>query len=475
MIGIIGLAGGAASLMMGGATLAAGLATGAAGLGVNAATGTVRLAKDSIQALSPIGAGGSQARRRLMERGLIESGVNRTKQLKKMTGKAAGLLGVNVSLASILKQSQIFTGVFGTVFQILGAFVDIMLIPLMPVIKWVLNNMIDFIPNVQAASSKMTKFGERVQRYLEELFKDGRGLWGKDGILYKLAADAGTAIKNWWLDIAWPNISDFWTTTIWPEITKWTEAILIRAGLLDPSTMTEADELVGRMVKEFAKQGMRVPKMPMGGGSATEFEDLGEVPEGYGGVPSIGVIPSRGPSTGIPQAIDFLQTAEENIQRGFGSLGGTFTPGFRSPITRKEGGFLGLGLQSPFPDPLRELERGIEQEMGANFFAQAGKNILGAIGIAQTPPLPGAGRVLGIGANEYAGNSNGTFFSSTENLPLFATVRSPAEFRNMNTANNAIDLTNQSKDNYVARYHDEAAQYEDELYFQEMMLGVGRY
>jgi len=54
-------------------------------------------------------------------------------------------------------------------------------------------------------------------------------------------------------------------------------------------------------------------------------------------------------------------------------------------------------------------------------------------------------------------------------------VRSPAEFRNMNAANNAIDLTNQAKDNYVARYHDEAAQYEDDLYFQEMMLGVGRY
>ena len=47
--------------------------------------------------------------------------------------------------------------------------------------------------------------------------------------------------------------------------------------------------------------------------------------------------------------------------------------------------------------------------------------------------------------------------------------------QNTMAAQAAINLTNQSKENYAASYKDEASQYEDDLYFQEMMLGVGRY
>ena len=201
MLGIIQL--GAIPIMAAGAmagAATAGLVTGAGTLAAGGAIGTVKLAKDSIQALSPIGAGGSQARKRLMERGLIESGVNRTKQLKRMVGKTAGLLGVNISLASILKQSQIFTGVFGTVFQILGAFVDIMLIPLMPVIKWVLNNMIDFIPHVQAKADALEGFGKRAAAYLENV---KRGNLAMDYNEYKRTINPN-ATEQEYLD--WKNL-----------------------------------------------------------------------------------------------------------------------------------------------------------------------------------------------------------------------------------------------------------------------------
>jgi len=456
----LGNLGDGAGILAGGAQFAAGFGKGALRGAGDTAMGTFRLAKDTVQALSPIGAGGSQARKRLMERGLIESGVNRTKQLKRMAGKTAGLLGVNLSLASILKQSQIFTGVFGTVFQILGAFVDIMLIPLMPVIKWVLNNMIDFIPTVQAKATALEGFGKRAAAYLESVKQDTKGVWE---FIKRLASDAWSkVIVPWWKG------PDGWEK-IYQGLKDAIQWGLEKAGLLEPiKPMTEVDELMEKMIKEFARQGMKIPKMPMGGGSAIEFEDLGEVPEGYGGVPSIGVIPSQPgvPNTGIPQAIDFLQAAEENVQRGFSSISGTLMPHVRSPITRKEGGFLGLGYQSPFPDPLREAERGIQQEMGANFLLETGKNILGAIGITQTPPLPGAGGVLGIGAGGVAQTKPYVEQGSVMEGPLPG-YDSRAE--------GVIQLTNQAKDNYVARYHDEAAQYEDELYFQEMMLGVGRY
>ena len=42
--------------------------------------------------------------------------------------------GINVGVAAILKQSQIFTGTVGTLFQILGAFIDVILAACMPII-----------------------------------------------------------------------------------------------------------------------------------------------------------------------------------------------------------------------------------------------------------------------------------------------------------------------------------------------------
>ena len=42
--------------------------------------------------------------------------------------------GVSFSLASMLKQSQIFTGFLGSLFQILGGFLDVLLAPLIPIL-----------------------------------------------------------------------------------------------------------------------------------------------------------------------------------------------------------------------------------------------------------------------------------------------------------------------------------------------------
>ena len=43
-------------------------------------------------------------------------------------------MGIEVSLKSMLKQSQIFTSYVGSLFQIFGAMVDVMLAPLMPIL-----------------------------------------------------------------------------------------------------------------------------------------------------------------------------------------------------------------------------------------------------------------------------------------------------------------------------------------------------
>lgn len=56
------------------------------------------------------------------------------KTLQKMSGKAAGMAGVNLSVAGLLQQSQIFTGVVGSFMQLIGAFLDVTFAPFMPFI-----------------------------------------------------------------------------------------------------------------------------------------------------------------------------------------------------------------------------------------------------------------------------------------------------------------------------------------------------
>jgi len=70
----------------------------------------------------------------------IQGPVGVIKALRTLAGKTTGVLGLNLSVAALLRQSQVFTGLFGSFMQIIGAFVDITLAPLMPQVfrffKW---------------------------------------------------------------------------------------------------------------------------------------------------------------------------------------------------------------------------------------------------------------------------------------------------------------------------------------------------
>ncbi len=80
-----------------------------------------------------------------MVKGSIFGGKLVLKGLNKLIGKG-GLTGINLSLSSILRQSQIFTTTVGVFFQLLGAFLDIALAPLMPGIMKGLAKMASLLP-----------------------------------------------------------------------------------------------------------------------------------------------------------------------------------------------------------------------------------------------------------------------------------------------------------------------------------------
>jgi hypothetical protein len=67
-------------------------------------------------------------------RNMAGKGMKLAKQGAGMVQAGLKKAGVSFGIAAILKQSQIFTGFFGSLFQIIGAMLDVMLAPLMPIL-----------------------------------------------------------------------------------------------------------------------------------------------------------------------------------------------------------------------------------------------------------------------------------------------------------------------------------------------------
>tara|TARA_R110002020_G_scaffold73446_8_gene188156 strand:+ start:4735 stop:6105 length:1371 start_codon:yes stop_codon:yes gene_type:complete len=64
-------------------------------------------------------------------------------------------LGINFGVAAVLKQSQIFTGFVGTIFQLIGALVDVILAPFLPVVIPAIKLIAAAIPVVSSFAQKI--------------------------------------------------------------------------------------------------------------------------------------------------------------------------------------------------------------------------------------------------------------------------------------------------------------------------------
>ena len=73
---------------------------------------------------------------------------------KQMVSKPMGMAGINLSISSLLRQSQIFTGVMGALFQILGGFIDVILAPFMPILGKVIQMLAGQIPRIRDLAQK---------------------------------------------------------------------------------------------------------------------------------------------------------------------------------------------------------------------------------------------------------------------------------------------------------------------------------
>jgi hypothetical protein len=98
---------------------------------------------------------------------LAKSGLSMGKNVAKMAG-------VNLGIASLLRQSQLFTGVVGMIFQIIGAFIDILLIPFMPLITLSMKMVAKILPpmlKVALFLNRIAQYGaDLIEKYYEWIF-----------------------------------------------------------------------------------------------------------------------------------------------------------------------------------------------------------------------------------------------------------------------------------------------------------------
>ena len=133
---------------------------------------TFRFIYDSVAAATASDAGGTpsgksettQRNQKPVETGSPSRINNIMRQSTKSVqeGIKGGLkqLGIALSLGNLLKQSQVFTSSLNALFQLVGAFFDILLAPLMPYFaKW-----------LRRGAPKLLEWAEKMAKWMENLF-----------------------------------------------------------------------------------------------------------------------------------------------------------------------------------------------------------------------------------------------------------------------------------------------------------------
>jgi hypothetical protein len=115
--------------------------------------------------------------------------------MKKFAQKS---LGLNLSIASIMKQSQLFTGFLGAIFQVIGAIVDAFLAPMMPTLFKLVVWMAKGVP-------KAAKAGQAIADWVGKFFR--AGFKEKIMMVKDLLVNAIKGIAN----LLWKGVKGLWS------------------------------------------------------------------------------------------------------------------------------------------------------------------------------------------------------------------------------------------------------------------------
>ena len=82
---------------------------------------------------------------------------NRGKTAKEAKNRMTSLTGINMNTSSMLRQSQVFTGIVGGFFQLIGGLMDILLMPLVPLVLPVFSILASLLPLLMFISNIIYK------------------------------------------------------------------------------------------------------------------------------------------------------------------------------------------------------------------------------------------------------------------------------------------------------------------------------
>jgi hypothetical protein len=148
---------------------------------------------------------------------------------KKLLSKGMGIMGISMSVSTLLRQSQIFTGILGALFQILGGFVDIILAPFMPMFIKVVRKLAEQIPKVREYAQKLYEWLDA--NVFPHIKAAATWVWDKvSGIVDFLSTKGPNALSAFstfkdfitsTVKAAWGYIQEYfawWKENIFPEI-----------------------------------------------------------------------------------------------------------------------------------------------------------------------------------------------------------------------------------------------------------------
>lgn len=164
---------------------------------------------------------------------------------KRLFSKGMGILGLNLSVSSLLRQSQIFTGFLGGLFQILGGFVDVLLAPFMPFFAGLMRKLAGWMPAVAEWAEDAYAFLER--HVFPVIAKIGEWTW-----------DTIVDAYNWFKEEVWPVVEEiwawaggFWDDTVKPGLGLFWEEVKGKWGWLQKDIFPKIGGLHNVFVKEL--------------------------------------------------------------------------------------------------------------------------------------------------------------------------------------------------------------------------------
>ena len=98
------------------------------------------------------------------------------KEEKNQSTSLKKLIGIDISIAAMLKQSQIFTGFLGSVFQLIGMLVDVVLAPLAPYLFRLVEIVAGWIPKIAKWAEETVQWVKDGLDYLAEISSSITGI-----------------------------------------------------------------------------------------------------------------------------------------------------------------------------------------------------------------------------------------------------------------------------------------------------------